>query len=114
MFVVEEDYGRRTLRHQKDFWVSSVLEIVNNDRPFNHDVSAKRTYRELSLLIYLRHKNILSIQDVFIDNNSDFYLVTDFMEMDLEKLLATKKLEAEYVEYFLFQIMVYTFRSNMF
>ena len=70
--------------------------------------NAKRTYRELSILIHLRHKNVLSIQDVFIDNIADIYLVSDLMGMDLSKLLSTKKLEEEYIEYFVFQIMVNT------
>jgi p38 MAP kinase len=60
-------------------------------------------------LIHLRHKNVLSIQDVFIDNTLDIYFVTELFDMDLDKLLSTKKIEAEYVEYFIFQLMVYLF-----
>ena len=83
-------------------------------RPFNNHVTAKRTLRELSLLIHLRHKNVLSVQDVFIDAKLDIYLVTDFMEMDLDKLLATRKLDDQYIEYFLFQLMVHTLLGHSF
>jgi p38 MAP kinase len=52
----------------------------------------------------LRHKNILCLRDVFLDKKFDIYLVTDLLVMDLTRLIADKKLESPYLEYFLFQI----------
>ena len=56
-------------------------------------------------MIHLRHKNILSIKDIFIDAKSDIYLVTDLLSTDLSMILSKSKLEEDYVTFFLFQLL---------
>ena len=53
----------------------------------------------------LSHK-IISLLDVFMSPDRDIYFVTELMEADLQKLLASRKLEINYVQYFIYQILV--------
>ncbi|KAJ1569182.1 Mitogen-activated protein kinase 13 [Cladochytrium tenue] len=74
-------------------------------RPFSTPILAKRTYRELMLLKNLRHENILSLYDVFISPSEDVYFVTELLGTDLHRLLTSRPLEKQFVQYFLYQIL---------
>jgi p38 MAP kinase len=74
-------------------------------KPFQNVVLAKRTYRELKLLKYLKHDNIICLNDVFISPSEDIYFVTELLGTDLQRLLASRKLEKQYIQYFLYQIL---------
>ncbi|CAF0754942.1 unnamed protein product [Rotaria sordida] len=63
-------------------------------RPFETDIHAKRTYRELKLLMYLNHPDaqVVQLYNVFTpeQNVNEFrtiYLVLNFVDRDLNKLL---------------------------
>ncbi|CAF0788097.1 unnamed protein product [Rotaria sordida] len=63
-------------------------------RPFETDIHAKRTYRELKLLMYLNHPDaqVVQLYNVFTpeQNVNEFrtiYLVLNFVDHDLNKLL---------------------------
>ncbi|KAI8914423.1 kinase-like domain-containing protein [Gorgonomyces haynaldii] len=95
--------------------VCSAFDTVNNQKkaikkianPYQNAVLAKRCFRELLLLVKLRHcENIVFIQDVFESPKSDLYLVTEYMDTDLARLLAHKQLEPQHVKYFTYQILV--------
>ena len=95
-------------------------------KPFSTPVLAKRTYRELKLLKHIRHENvspstatarpartaalahlaqIISLSDVFISPLEDLYFVTELLGTDLHRLLTSRPLEKQFVQYFLYQIM---------
>lgn len=63
--------------------------------------------REISLLKELKHPNIVSLQDVLMEDNR-LYLIFEFLSMDLKKymdsLAADKMLDAELVRSYMYQI----------
>ncbi|KAG5293300.1 mitogen-activated protein kinase [Histoplasma capsulatum G186AR] len=74
-------------------------------KPFSTPVLAKRTYRELKLLKHLRHENIISLSDIFISPLEDIYFVTELLGTDLHRLLTSRPLEKQFIQYFLYQIL---------
>ncbi|QUC20000.1 uncharacterized protein UV8b_04241 [Ustilaginoidea virens] len=75
-------------------------------KPFSTPVLAKRTYRELKLLKHLKHENVISLSDIFISPLEDIYFVTELLGTDLHRLLTSRPLEKQFIQYFLYQIMV--------
>lgn len=69
-------------------------------------VLAKRTYRELKLLKHIQHENIISLSDIFISPLEDIYFVTELLGTDLHRLLTSRPLEKQFIQYFLYQILV--------
>nr|CAF32009.1 osmotic sensitivity map kinase, putative [Aspergillus fumigatus] len=74
-------------------------------KPFSTPVLSKRTYRELKLLKHLRHENIISLSDIFISPLEDIYFVTELLGTDLHRLLTSRPLEKQFIQYFLYQIL---------
>ncbi|KAI9009136.1 putative mitogen-activated protein kinase [Hyaloraphidium curvatum] len=74
-------------------------------KPFSTPVLAKRTFRELRLLKHFKHDNIISLYDVFISPLEDIYFVTELLGTDLHRLLTSRPLEKQFVQYFLYQIL---------
>eukprot|EP00158_Paraphelidium_tribonemae_P003306 Partr_v1_DN26033_c0_g1_i2_m506 putative Mitogen-activated protein kinase involved in a signal transduction pathway that is activated by changes in the osmolarity of the extracellular environment. Controls osmotic regulation of transcription of target genes len=89
----------------KDSIKSSDVAIKKILKPFSNVVLAKRTYRELKLLNSLSHENVISLYDVFLSPGGDIYFVTELLGTDLQRLLASRKLDKQYIQYFLFQIL---------
>ncbi|KAJ5849257.1 Mitogen-activated protein kinase hog1 [Penicillium rubens] len=79
----------------------AVKKIV---KPFSSSVLSKRTYRELKLLKHLRHENIISLSDIFISPLEDIYFVTDLLGTDLHRLMTSRPLQGQFIQYFLYQI----------
>lgn len=80
----------------------AVKKIV---KPFSELVLAKRTYRELKLLKHLKHDNIIGLGDVFISPSEDMYIITELLGTDLHRLLTSRRLEKQFIQYFLYQIL---------
>ncbi|CAD6591064.1 MAG: MAPK protein hog1 [Alectoria sarmentosa] len=74
-------------------------------KPFSTPVLSKRTYRELKLLKHLRHENVISLSDIFISPLEDIYFVTELLGTDLHRLLTSRPLEKQFIQYFLYQIL---------
>lgn len=74
-------------------------------KPFSTPVLAKRTYRELKLLNHLRHENLISMDDIFLSPLEDLYFVTELQGADLHRLLTSRPLEKQFIQYFLYQIL---------
>lgn len=79
-------------------------------RPFQSNVHAKRTYRELRLLKHMKHENIIGLLDVFTpsetyDNFQDVYLVMHLMGSDLNNILKQQALTDEHVQFLIYQII---------
>jgi hypothetical protein len=88
-----------------NFHFSFFLNIWKLGKP-NRPVLAKRTYRELKLLKHIRHENIISLSDIFISPLEDIYFVTELLGTDLHRLLTSRPLEKQFIQYFLYQILV--------
>ncbi|KAI8910633.1 kinase-like domain-containing protein [Powellomyces hirtus] len=74
-------------------------------KPFSTSVLAKRTYRELKLLKHLKHDNVISLSDIFISPLEDIYFVTELLGTDLHRLLTSRPLDKQFIQYFLYQIL---------
>ena len=78
-------------------WQAKILryhemETVAVKRMFNafsNKIDAKRSYRELSYLLYFtNHPNIVSVQDIMAGSNDmDMYLITECTDTDLASII---------------------------
>ncbi|CAI6334058.1 unnamed protein product [Periconia digitata] len=89
----------------KDQLTSQAVAIKKIMKPFSTPVLSKRTYRELKLLKHLRHENVISLSDIFISPLEDIYFVTELLGTDLHRLLTSRPLEKQFIQYFLYQIL---------
>ena len=84
--------------------------------PFYTTEHAKRTLRELRLLKHFSFENVISMKDTFSPDPSfeqfrDIYFVTQFMEMDLQKVVAECSLEDSHVKYITLQVGHFIFTN---
>ncbi|EPY52684.1 CMGC/MAPK/P38 protein kinase Sty1 [Schizosaccharomyces cryophilus OY26] len=89
----------------KDQLTGMNVAVKKIMKPFSTPVLAKRTYRELKLLKHLRHENVISLSDIFISPFEDIYFVTELLGTDLHRLLTSRPLETQFIQYFLYQIL---------
>ncbi|EIE88086.1 hypothetical protein G6F46_006183 [Rhizopus delemar] len=89
----------------KDQLTGMNVAIKKIMKPFSAPVLAKRTYRELKLLKALMHENIICLSDIFISPLEDIYFVTELLGTDLHRLLQSRPLEKQFIQYFLYQIL---------
>lgn len=89
----------------EDQFSGQRVAVKKIKKAFSSSASSKRTYRELKLMRHLKHENIISLIDVFISPLEDVYIVTDLLDIDLQRLLALRSLEKKFVQYFLYQIL---------
>lgn len=109
----------------KDQLTGQHVAVKKINKPFSTAVLAKRTYRELKLLKHLRHENLISLSDIFISPLEDMYVnlkprsdspvplthspsyfVTELLQTDLHRLLTSRPLEKQFIQYFLYQLLV--------
>lgn len=77
---------------------------------FQNLVSAKRVYREVKMLCFFHHENIVSALDLLqpphIDFFQEIYVITELMQSDLHKIIVSNQpLTADHVKIFLYQIL---------
>ncbi|PQE29128.1 map kinase protein [Rutstroemia sp. NJR-2017a BBW] len=105
----------------KDQLTGSNVAVKKIMKPFSTPVLSKRTYRELKLLKHLKHENlsgaktvefeeanipqVISLSDIFISPLEDIYFVTELLGTDLHRLLTSRPLEKQFIQYFLYQIL---------
>ncbi|ERF77208.1 Mitogen-activated protein kinase HOG1 [Endocarpon pusillum Z07020] len=89
----------------KDQLTQQAVAVKKIMKPFSTPVLSKRTYRELKLLKHLRHENVISLSDIFISPLEDIYFVTELLGTDLHRLLTSRPLEKQFIQYFLYQIL---------
>ncbi|TVY13231.1 Mitogen-activated protein kinase HOG1 [Lachnellula arida] len=89
----------------KDNLTNQSVAVKKIMKPFSTPVLSKRTYRELKLLKHLKHENVISLSDIFISPLEDIYFVTELLGTDLHRLLTSRPLEKQFIQYFLYQIL---------
>ncbi|KAJ5128747.1 hypothetical protein N7448_002463 [Penicillium atrosanguineum] len=89
----------------KDQISKQTVAVKKLAEPFQSGVVAQHMFREIKLLKHLKHENLIQLNDIFISPSEDIYLVTELMATDLHTLLKTKKVDNQFTQYFLYQIM---------
>lgn len=79
-------------------------------KAFDDLVDAKRILREIKLLRHFKHENIVALRDLIgpIEGEpfEDIYMILDFMETDLHKIIYSKnELTDEHIQYFIYQLL---------
>jgi len=77
---------------------------------FQSLVSSKRVFRELKMMRFFQHENVLSCLDILQPPHVDFfqeiYLITELMQSDLHKIIVSPQhLSADHIKVFLYQIL---------
>uniref|UniRef100_A0A9J8DMP5 Stress-activated protein kinase JNK n=2 Tax=Cyprinus carpio TaxID=7962 RepID=A0A9J8DMP5_CYPCA len=85
------------------------VAIKKLSRPFQNQTHAKRAYRELVLMKYVNHKNIIGLLNVFtsqktLDEFQDVYLVMELMDANLCQVIQME-LDHERLSYLLYQML---------
>ena len=57
-------------------------------------------------LMQLTPLQVISLSDIFISPLEDIYFVTELLGTDLHRLLTSRPLEKQFIQYFLYQILV--------
>lgn len=77
---------------------------------FQNLVSAKRVYREVKMLCFFHHENLVSALDVLqpppIEFFQEIYVITELLQSDLHKIIVSNQtLTEDHVKVFLYQIL---------
>lgn len=93
-----------------DSRTNETVAIKKISNLFIHLVDSKRTLREISILRYLQHENVVKLLDILVpedpSNFDDLYLVFDFMQTDLHKIITSKQdLSPDHIQYFMYQLL---------
>lgn len=100
---------------------NSKVAIKKVANAFEDLIDAKRILREIKLLKFFDHENIISLIDVAKPESrtgyNDIYIITDLMETDLHRVIYSKQdLSDEHIQYFIYQILrgiLYIHSSNV-
>lgn len=86
---------------------------IKKIQPFDHQMFALRTLRELKLLRFFQEcdvsENIISILDIIkpatYEEFTEVYLVQELMETDLHRVIRTQELSDDHCQYFTYQTL---------
>ncbi|RUS20111.1 kinase-like domain-containing protein [Endogone sp. FLAS-F59071] len=72
--------------------------------PFDHSMFCLRTLREIKLLRYFNHENIISILDIVKPRTVDEFH-EELMETDMHRVIRTQDLSDDHCQYFIYQTL---------
>ena len=83
------------------------VAIKRIHKAFEDVVDAKRVLREIKILKFFEHENIIELLDIQRPPSptgyDDVYIITDLMEADLHQLIYSRqKLESDHYQYFMY------------
>ncbi|KKZ66188.1 mitogen-activated protein kinase [[Emmonsia] crescens] len=88
---------------------SSQKVAIKKITPFDHSMFCLRTLREMKLLRYFNHENIISILDIqkprSYDSFTEVYLIQELMETDMHRVIRTQDLSDDHCQYFIYQTL---------
>ncbi|KAH0570407.1 Mitogen-activated protein kinase [Spironucleus salmonicida] len=118
-FIVPDHYNITKLLGQGAY--GTVVEAIdkrNNqhvaikklEKVFGHLVDAKRILREVALLSYLQHENVIKLLDILpptdCNDLDEIYMVFEYMQTDMYKIVSSRQeLSDEHIQYFLYQLL---------
>ncbi|RLN97853.1 hypothetical protein BBJ28_00012059 [Nothophytophthora sp. Chile5] len=85
----------------------AIKKIIN---VFDQEIDCKRLYREIYILRHLSHPQVINLIDVIPPENyetfTDLYLVFEFVDTDLHKLIMSPQyLTIRHIQVFLYQLL---------
>ncbi|CAB0045298.1 unnamed protein product [Trichogramma brassicae] len=77
---------------------------------FQSVISSKRVFRELKMLCFFKHENVLSaleiLQPPLLDFFQELYVITELLQSDLHKIIVSpQQLSSDHIKVFLYQIL---------
>jgi len=106
MLIGEGAYGTVCSAVHKPTGTKVAIKKIT---PFDHALFSLRTLREIKLLRYFNHENIISILDIIKPRDfvsfKDVYLVQELMETDLHRVIRTQQLSDDHCQYFVYQTL---------
>ncbi|KAI9141799.1 putative MAK2 protein [Paraphysoderma sedebokerense] len=116
-FQVGEDYQLLDLIGEGAYGVvcsaihkqSGRKVAIKKITPFDHSMFSLRTLREIKILRYFNHENIIGILDIIkpesIDKFNEVYLIQELMETDMHRVIRTQELSDDHCQYFIYQTL---------
>lgn len=94
----------------KDTQTKGDVAIKKIPKAFQDLVDAKRVLREIKILKFFDHENIVNLMDIQKPPQQtgyeDVYIITELMEADLHKLIYSKQqLSDDHYQYFMYQLL---------
>eukprot|EP00191_Tetraselmis_sp_GSL018_P014497 CAMPEP_0177583704 /NCGR_PEP_ID=MMETSP0419_2-20121207/3467_1 /TAXON_ID=582737 /ORGANISM="Tetraselmis sp., Strain GSL018" /LENGTH=393 /DNA_ID=CAMNT_0019073119 /DNA_START=567 /DNA_END=1748 /DNA_ORIENTATION=- len=94
----------------KNTETNEKVAIKKIGNAFENLTDARRTLREIRLLRYLRHENIIAVRDIMRppsrDKYNDVYIVYELMDTDLHQIIrSSQPLTDDHFQYFIYQIL---------
>ena len=79
-------------------------------KPFINVLETKRILREIRILKFLQHDNIIAIKDLLNvcprNQFEDIYLVSESMESDLHQIISSdQELTEDHIQFFMYQLL---------
>ena len=89
---------------------NTKVAIKKVPKAFEDLIDAKRILREIKLLNFFEHENIIAMVDVQKPPGrtgyEDIYIITDLMETDLHRVIYSRQdLSDEHIQYFMYQLL---------
>ena len=99
--IVCSCYDKKESRNVAIKKISNAFDDIND---------ARRIFREMKLLRYFNHDNIIPLLDIQKPDNktgyNDVYIITELMETDLHRVIYSRQeLSDEHIQYFIYQIL---------
>eukprot|EP00045_Choanoeca_perplexa_P005991 m.50200 g.50200 ORF g.50200 m.50200 type:complete len:440 (+) comp13401_c0_seq1:196-1515(+) len=104
-----------------DLRSNSVVAIKKLQRAFSNVLLAKRAYRELKVLRFLKHDNVIELVDIFVsqqatEDHFDIYIVTELMPTNLHDVMRSQVLQLPHIRlifYLLMRALVYVHSAGL-
>ncbi|XP_018020677.1 serine/threonine-protein kinase NLK2 [Hyalella azteca] len=89
---------------------SKKVALKKMPNVFQSLMSSRRVFRELRMLCFFSHENVLSALDILqppsLDSFQEIYVMTELMESDLHKIIVSpQNLSSDHIKIFLYQIL---------
>lgn len=89
----------------RDKNTGKIVALKKIFRAFQNETDAQRTFREVMFLQQLHHVNIVKLLNVLkAENEEDIYLVFEYLDTDLNRVIQSGVLEDLQIRYIMYQI----------
>ncbi|KAI2804809.1 hypothetical protein BLOT_003797, partial [Blomia tropicalis] len=87
-----------------------IVALKKIPNVFQNLISSKRVLREIKMLCFFKHENVLSALDILqppvINYFQEIYVITELMQSDLHKIIVSSQpLTTDHIKVFLYQIL---------